>query len=161
MTQSPALWGAVFAALIYIMGNGLWANRIVRKKVWLGWLLWIISCVVVLIAGAAVENHFGSGASIGDRLASVDVENHWIALSLYALMSVPGAACVILHQNIRWTRIALMSIALILFIPAGMHIGNGLGSTTLGLGLAFSVCATLWLWQATLDEDPATIQVAN
>jgi len=159
ITQSPALWGAAFAALIYVMGNGLWVNRLVRQKIWMGWLLWIISCTLVLVSGAAIENYFGTGASIVDRLTSVDVENHWIALALYALMSVPGAACVILRQNIHWTRIALSSVALILFIPAGMHIGNDGGSIVLGLGLAAAVCATLWLWQATLDQEPSTAPV--
>ncbi|MDX8413382.1 MAG: hypothetical protein R8J85_04775 [Mariprofundales bacterium] len=155
MAQSPALWGAVFAALIYVMGNGLWTNRLARKNLWMGWMLWVLSCVLVLVAGAAVENHFGTGASIGDRLGSVDIENHWIALSLYALMSVPGAACVILKQNIRWTRIALLTIALVLFIPAGMHVDPDGESVALGLGLAAAVCGTIWLWQATLDEEPS------
>jgi len=156
MAQSPALWGAGFAALIYVMGNALWTNRLVRRKLWMGWLLWGASCVLVLIAGAAIENHFGTGASIGDRLSSVDMENHWISLALYALMSVPGAACVILQQNIRWTRIALMSIALVLFIPAGMHLGDNEGSAILGIGLAIVVCGMLWLWQTTLDEEPVS-----
>jgi len=156
IAQSPALWGASFAAAIYVLGNALWTNRMVRRKLWRGWLLWSLSCIVVLVTGAAIENHFGTGVSIGDRLSSVDMENHWIALTLYALMSVPGAACVILRQNIRWTRIAMMTIALILFIPTGMHIGssNG-GSAVLGIALASAVCAILWLWQATLDEEPS------
>ncbi len=160
MAQSPALWGALFTAFIYVMGNALWANRMVRRKLWLGWLLWLVSCALVLIAGAAIENHFGTGSSITDRLTSVDMENHWIALSLYALMSVPGAASVILRQNIRWTRLAMIAIAMIIFIPAGMHLGAAGGSIAIGLGLAFIVSALLWLWQATLDEDPAASPAA-
>ncbi|MDQ6950192.1 MAG: hypothetical protein Q9M26_00845 [Mariprofundales bacterium] len=154
MTQSPAIWGASFAAIIYLLGNGIWVNRWARSRPWIGWLTWLISCPVVLIAGAAIENHFGTGSSIIDRLTSVDPQNHWIAIFLYALLSVPGAACVILKQDIRWTRVALMSIALVIFIPAGLNLGKGEGSISLALGLAGAVCGLLWLWQATLDDDP-------
>jgi len=154
MSQSPAVWGAFFAAMIYLMGNGIWINRWVRRRIWIGWLTWIASCAIVLVAGATIENHFGTGTSILDRLTSVDIENHWIALSLYALISVPGAACAILKQNMRWTRLALMGIALVIFIPAGLHLGDSEGSITLALGLAGSLCGMLWLWQATLDDDP-------
>ncbi|MDQ6964419.1 MAG: hypothetical protein Q9M13_05810 [Mariprofundales bacterium] len=160
MTQSPALWGAAFAALIYVMGNGLWINRLVRRRLWLGWLLWSVSCVVVLVVGAAIENHFGTGSSIGDRLSSVDMENHWISLSLYALISVPGAACVILRQSMRWTQVALFSIALVLFIPAGLHLEGEGGSLYVGLGLAFAVCAILWVWQVTFDTEPSVVRAS-
>ncbi|MDX8409505.1 MAG: hypothetical protein R8J84_05605 [Mariprofundales bacterium] len=166
MSQSailgPALWGATFAAAIYLIGNGMWVNRWARNRLWIGWLAWMVSGMLIVIAGAAIENHFGSGSSIAGRLGSVDIENHWIALALYALLSVPGAACVILKQDIRWTRLAMMSIALVLFIPAGLHLGEGVnqgaaGSLPLGLGLAGAVCGLLWLWQATLDCEPTTI----
>ena len=136
MSQSatlwPALWGAAFAATIYLVGNGIWVNRWVRRRLWIGWLAWIISGVLVLVAGAAIENHFGSGSSIGNRLGSVDIENHWIALGLYALLSVPGAACVILKQDIRWTRLAMMRIAFVVVITAGLPLGGGVKQETAG-----------------------------
>ncbi len=154
MIQTPALWGAGFAAAIYLIGNGLWTNRLVRRKQWLGWLLWLVSCALVLIVGAAIENHFGVGRSIGERIASVDMENHWIALTLYALMSVPGAACVIFKQSRNWTLLSLVVVALILFIPTGMHISDDAGTPLSGIVLAGAVCGLLWLWLATLDGDP-------
>ncbi|RMH52844.1 MAG: hypothetical protein D6682_00625 [Zetaproteobacteria bacterium] len=144
-----------FAAAIYLLGNGLWANRWVRRRRWLGWLLWLVSCALVLVAGAAIENHLGTGRSILDRLTSVDAENHWIALTLYALMSVPGAASVILGQGRFWTRLALIAVALLIFVPTAFHLGSDIGTPAPAFAIAAALCGLLWLWQAVLDDDPS------
>ena len=152
-----AIWGVLFAAFMYVIGNGMWVNHLARKKQWMGWLMWAGAAAALLIAGAAIESRLdNSGAGIWQRLTSVDSENHWIALTLLALMSVPGAASVILKQDAYWTRIALIAPAIVVFIPVGMQLGQGGSSLIAGLGLAAAVSAFVLLWQAMLDgEHPA------
>jgi len=147
-------WSLLIAAMMYIIGNGLWVNHAVRHRLWLGWLMWSISAITFILLAAAVEMHLDSAdAGIWERISRVDIENHWIAASLYALMSVPGAASVIFKQDTRWTRLALLIPAIIVFIPAGMHAGSaGADNIAAGLGLAAVVCSLVFVWQTLLDR---------
>jgi uncharacterized membrane protein YfcA len=90
-----------------------------------------------------------------ERLTSVDPENHWIAMGLFALMSVPGAASVLLKQSVRWTRVILLMPAILIFIPVGRQLGNPDDSYfLLSMGTTLVVCTVLFLWQMLLDCEP-------
>lgn len=148
-----AYWGLLFAAMMYVIGNGLWANHAARQRQWLGWLMWSLSAIAVILLAAAIETQLDSaGSGVWERISRVDGENHWIAVSLYALMSVPGAASVIFKQNEQWTRMALLIPAIIVFIPAGMRLGSEGGNIAAGLGLTAVVCSLVIAWQALLDK---------
>ena len=154
-----APWGMFFAGLMYVIGNGVWVNHLVRQRKWLGWLLWILSATALLILAAAFENSLQPEKSITiwQRLSSVDMENHWIATTLFALLSVPGGASVLLNQSIRWTRLALLAPALLIFIPVGHQIMNPKDSyTAMSIGLALAVCAIMVVWQMLLDCEPSS-----
>jgi len=152
-----AIWGVFFAALLYILGNGIWVNHLVREKVWLGWVLWSGLGVALLVIAAIFEVRLNQAAEAGvmERLTSVDPENHWIALGLFALLSVPGAASVLLKQSVRWTRVILLLPAILLFIPVGNELANPDNSyLLLSLGTTAVVCGVLLLWQMLLDCEP-------
>lgn len=154
-----AVWGVFFAALLYVLGNGVWVNHLVRGKNWLGWLLWSFLAVLLLVVAALFETRLDQASDIGvmDRLTGVPPENHWIVLGLFALMSVPGAAAVLLKQNMRWTRIILLLPAILLFIPVGQQLDNPDNNyLLLSLATTAGVCALLYLWQMLLDCEPQT-----
>ncbi len=149
-----APWGMFFAGLMYIVGNGVWVNQAVRQRRWLGWLLWLLAAVVLGVLAAAFEAKLDTASDMGiwQRLTSVDKENHWIALTLFALMSVPGATCVMLKQDARWTRLALVAPALLIFIPLGQQVANPNDSyIALSLGAALAVSGIILMWQMVLD----------
>lgn len=151
-----APWGMAFAALMYVIGNGVWTNHIVRHKPWLGWLMWAATAVVVIVVAAIIEIRLGGKSTdIWTLLTSVNIENHWIVATLYALMSVPGAASVLFRQEVSWTRLALLATALIIFIPLGtqLHDPND-PRLFLSLGISLSVCGIIWLWSVLLDCAP-------
>ncbi|MFQ5582076.1 MAG: hypothetical protein ACE5F3_05565 [Mariprofundaceae bacterium] len=151
-----APWGVFFAGMMYVIGNGVWANHIVRKKIWLGWLLWSICALLMLVVAAVFESRLGpQGGGILDHLTKVDVENHWIAITLFALLSFPGAASVLFRQTVAWTRMAILTPALIVFIPVGRQLNNPNDSyLILSIGVALAVCGLTWLWLSLLDCDP-------
>jgi len=152
-----APWGMFFAGLMYVIGNGVWVNHLVRQRRWLGWLLWSLAAVGMIFLAAAFETRLDQASELGiwQRLTSVDPENHWIALTLFALMSVPGAGAVLLKQDVRWTRLAVITPALLIFIPVGEQLMNPNDSyTALSLGVAFAVCAAMLIWQMLLDCNP-------
>ena len=151
-----AIWGVFFTALLYVLGNGVWVNHLVREKNWLGWVLWSALGAGLLVVAALFEARLDqSGAGAIDRLTSVAFENHWIALGLFALMSVPGAASVLLKQSVRWTRITLLLPAILLFIPVGRQLANPDNNyLLLSLGTTAGVCGSLYLWQMLLDCEP-------
>jgi hypothetical protein len=154
-----APWGIFFAGLMYVAGNGVWVNQVVRQKRWLGWLFWLLSAVVLGVLAAMFETRLdeASNLTVWQRLSGVDFENHWIALTLYALMSVPGATCVMLKQDARWTRMALIAPALLVFIPLGQQIANPDNSyTALSLGAGLAVSGVMLMWQMILDTSTAT-----
>lgn len=156
-----ALWGLVMTGIMYVIGNGVWVNHLTRKKIWWGWLMWAIAGAGILFLGAAFEARLdGQETGIFQRLLThpngipVDPENHWIALSLFALMSVPGAASVIFKQSAYWTRMALMAPALVVFIPAGMQINTQNGDNILaGLAAGLVVSGFILIWQILLDGE--------
>ena len=151
-----APWGMFFAGLMYVVGNGVWVNQVVRQRRWLGWVLWLLSAIVLAVLAAMFETRLDTESSLNiwQRLSSVDIENHWIALTLYALMSVPGATCVMLKQDARWTRMALVAPALLVFIPLGQQIANPNDSyTALSLGAALAVSGMILMWQVVLDGE--------
>jgi len=149
------VWGIGFAGMMYVIGNGVWTNHLARQKAWMGWLMWLAAAVLIIIVGAFVDIRLsGSQSGLWAQLTGVDKENHWIALTLFALMSVPGAASVILKQASTWTRLALILPAIIVFIPVGMQLGTGANSIAAGLGLALIVSALMFIWQFMLDTPP-------
>ena len=158
-----AIWGVFFAALLYVLGNGVWVNHLVREKNWLGWVMWSALGAVLLVVAALFEARLDqSDAGAFDRLTSVAFENHWIALGLFALMSVPGAAAVLLKQSVRWTRITLLLPAILLFIPVGRQLANPDNDyLLLSLGTTAGVCGALYLWQMLLDCEPDHAQVKD
>lgn len=151
-----APWGMFFAAIMYVVGNGVWINHLARKRSWVGWLLWIVSGLLFLVAGAAVETHISSSpVGIWQRLSSVAPTNHWIILTFYALLSFPGAASVLLRQSISWTRITVLAPAIIVLLPVGDQLANPDNNyLSLSIGITLATCAILWLWQSLLDSEP-------
>lgn len=152
-----AVWGVFFAALLYVLGNGVWVNHLVRERTWLGWVLWSALGGTLLVVVALFESRLdqASGMSAVERLGSVAPENHWIAIGLFALMSVPGAASVLTKQSIRWTRITLLLPAILLFIPVGRQLANPDNNyLMLSLGSTLAICAVLYIWQLLLDSEP-------
>ncbi len=153
------VWGIGYASMMYVMGNGVWINHLARKKQWLGWLMWFTTGLLIIVFGALVEIRLsGSESGIWQHLTGVDKENHWIIFILFALMSVPGAASVILKQTTHWTRMALIIPAIVVFVPVGMQLGGGSSNIMAGLGLALLVCAMLLIWQFMLDKDASPEQ---
>jgi len=152
-----AVWGVFFAALLYILGNGVWVNHLVRERTWLGWVLWSTLGSILIVVAALFEARLDQAGGMGtlDRLTSVDNENHWIAFGLFALISVPGAASVLLKQSVRWTRITILLPAILLFIPVGQQLGNPDDSyLLLSVVTTAAVCGALLLWQMLLDCEP-------
>lgn len=150
-----APWGMVFAAFMYIVGNGVWLNPAARRSVWLGWLFWIISAAAMLVLGAAIELRLGGGEGIMAQLSGVDMENHWIIVTLYALLSVPAAASVMFRQDLNWTRLAVCATAMLIFIPLGSQINDPDDSRlALSLGITLAVVGLMWFWSLFFDVEP-------
>jgi len=151
-----APWGMAFAALMFVVGNAVWINHLARQRPWLGWLMWSISAALILLLGAIIELRLGGGAGVWDKLTSVNVENHWIVVTLYALMSIPGAASVLFRQDTGWTRLGVLATALIVFIPLGAQLGDRDNSRLLlSLGITLAICGLIVIWSMLLDCDPA------
>jgi len=150
-----ATWGIIFAGIMYVAGNGAWVNHLARRRQWIGWLMWLVTGVFVIIFGAFIEARLaGASTGVWRHLTSVDIDNHWIVLTLFALMSVPGAASVILGQSKNWTRMALVIPAAVVFIPVGMQLSDGAGGSILaGFGFSLAVIALVLIWQFMLDRE--------
>lgn len=152
-------WGIGFAGLMYVVGNGVWTNHVARQNQWMGWIMWLITAVLILVAGSFVDIRLSAlPTDLWQRISSVDKENHWISLTLFALMSVPGAASVILRQASTWTRLALLLPAIIVFVPAGMQLATGINGIAAGLGVALAISSLILAWQLKLDTPPAEKQ---
>jgi hypothetical protein len=151
-----APWGMFFAAIMYVVGNGVWINHLARKRLWIGWLLWLGTGLLFLVAGAAVEVHLGTDSiGVWQQLRSVDPTNHWIVMTFYALLSFPGAASVLLRQSMAWTRLSIMAPAIIVMLPIGQEMANpGDSYLALSIGITLATCAILWIWQSLLDCEP-------
>jgi len=153
------VWGIGFACVMYVIGNGAWINHLARHKLWKGWLMWLAAALVIIVAGAFIDIRLsGSTNGLWQQLTGVDKENHWIAITLFALMSTPGAASVIFRLNPLWTRLAVVLPAIVVFIPIGMQLSSGSSSFAAGLGLTLAVCALLTFWQMMLDIEPLAKQ---
>ncbi len=155
-----APWGMFFAATMYVVGNGVWINHLARRRAWIGWLLWIVSGLLFLVVGAAAETHISTNqTSVWQQLSSVPPTNHFIIMTLYALLSFPGAASVLLRQSISWTRVSIIAPAIIVLLPVGEQLGNPDNNyLALSIGITLATCAILWLWQSLLDCEPAAKQ---
>jgi len=150
-----APWGMVFAALMYVIGNGVWTNHLARQKLWLGWLMWATTAVLIIFVGAIIELRLSGGSGVWAKLTSVNIENHWIVATLYALLSIPGAASVLFRQSLDWTRIGVSVTALIVFIPLGAQLHDPeTGRLLLSLGITLAICGLLWVWSILLDCEP-------
>lgn len=144
-----------YAALMYIVGNGIWANYLVRQRPWAGWLMWSISALLVVVIGAAIQLRLGGGDGIWSIISSTSGESHWIILTLYALLSIPGAASVLFRQSIAWTRFGILAAALLVFIPLGAQLNDPASKhLTLSLGITLAVCGLMWGWSMLLDAEP-------
>jgi len=160
-----APWGMTYAALMYVLGNGVWTNHIVRQKPWLGWIAWSASALIIIFIGAVLEVQLsGNKNGVWTVLSSANKENHWIVATLYALMSVPGAAAVLFRQSLGWTRLGVLTVALIVFIPLGMQLHDPNDPRLfLSMGISLAICGLTWLWSVLLDCEPArqrkTVQV--
>ena len=150
-----APWGMAFAAFMYVVGNGIWMTPLARRNAWLGWLMWTISAIAILVLGAAVEIRLGGGDGIWDQLSKVNIENHWIVVTLYALISVPASACVLFRQETGWTRLAVCAAALLVFIPLGAQLSDpDNGRMALSLGITIAVAGLMWFWSLLFDIEP-------
>ncbi|HXH73242.1 MAG TPA: hypothetical protein VNI58_10550 [Mariprofundaceae bacterium] len=150
-----APWGMFYAALMYIVGNGIWTNHLVRRKQWLGWLMWSASAILVVLAGAVIELRLSGGSGLWADLSSADLEKYWIIATLYALLSFPGAASIIFRQDIAWTRLAVTAIAMLVFIPLGGQLHDPENNRlALSIGITLATCAIMWFWITLLDCEP-------
>ncbi|PIW46237.1 MAG: hypothetical protein COW18_10790 [Zetaproteobacteria bacterium CG12_big_fil_rev_8_21_14_0_65_54_13] len=150
-----APWGMAYAALMYVLGNGTWTNHLARRNAWLGWLMWATSALLIIILGAVIGQHLGNKGDLLSILGSMNKENYWIILTLYALMSIPGAASVLFRQSMSWTRLALLATAMIVFIPLGSQLHDP-DNARLGIsiGMMLAICGLMWIWSIMLDCEP-------
>ena len=156
---SLAPWGMAFAAAMFVIGNGVWINKIARNSAWMGWLMWTLSAALILIVGAAVEQQLGHGEGIWTSLTSVNAENHWIIITLYALISIPAAASILFRQPVGWTRLAALATAIIVLIPLGSQLQDPNDTRLfLSLGIATAACTLIWLWSKLLDCEPEHVR---
>jgi len=150
-----APWGMAYAALMYILGNGTWTNHLARRNAWMGWMMWSLSAVAILVLGAVISHHLGNKADVMTILGAMNKENYWIVVTLYALMSIPGAASVLFRQSLSWTRLAILATGLIVFIPLGIQLHDPDNSRIgISLGIAVSICGLMWVWSLMLDCEP-------
>jgi len=151
-----APWGMFYAAIMYVAGNAIWTNHIVRQRQWLGWLLWLLSAGIVVVAGALIEIRLsGEPAGLWETLTGVAPEKYWIIVSLYALLSFPGAASVIFRQGKTWTQLTVTASAMLIFIPLGHQLHDPDNARlAMSLGITLVTCAIMWMWVALLDSEP-------
>ena len=136
MNYNHAFWGVLFAGIFYVVGNAAWVNQWARESRMLGTLIWAVLGVGILAFAAMFDMRLDpnlSGAVL-DRMGTVDGENHWIALTLYALLSTPGIAANLFGLDLRMTKLSLIVPALIVFIPMGKQLEHPEGSFRLGEG---------------------------
>lgn len=151
-----AMWGLFFMSFMYFLGNIVWTNQLARQNFLWGCLFWVISGIILLLLGHSISNFLvgqvGLGALI-KTLKSSDLESYWIIFSLYALLSVPGAGCVIFKQNKSVTLMTLLLPALVVLIPSSIALAKSFEITYL-YATALPVCALIWLCQQMLDVEP-------
>ncbi|MDX8381443.1 MAG: hypothetical protein R8M14_04965 [Ghiorsea sp.] len=157
LNYNDAFWGFLFAGLFYVLGNAAWVNQWARRSRITAILMWVAMGVLVLVFAAFFDMRLDPKlqSSILDRLSTVDGENHWIALTLYALLSAPGIAANLFSLEMRLTKLALIVPGLIVFIPMGKQLQHPEGSLLLvSVGAAVATIATLLLFEILLDAEP-------
>jgi len=158
LNYNHAFWGVLFAGIFYVLGNAAWVNVWARNKRIMGILIWSVLGVLVLVLAAMFDMRLDGKLAmpVGERLMTVDGENHWIALTLYALLSVPGIAANLFSLELRLTRLALIVPGLIIFIPMGRQLEHPDGDLLLfSVGASVITIGVLLLFQMLLDEEPA------
>ncbi|MDX8384599.1 MAG: hypothetical protein R8M45_10995 [Ghiorsea sp.] len=158
MNFDHAFWGVLFAGIFYVLGNAAWTNKWARQKRVVGVMLWAVLGVLTLVLAAVFDMRLDPNLQmpVGERMATVDGENHWIALTLYALLSVPGLAANLFSLDLRLTRLALVVPALVVFIPMGKQLEHPEGSLLLfSMLAALLVIGVLLVLQMLLDVEPA------
>jgi len=157
LNYNDAYWGFLFAGLFYVLGNAAWVNQWARNSRFIATIMWAVMGVLVLVFAASFDMRLDPKlqGSVLDRLMSVDGENHWIALTLYALLSAPGIAANLFKLELRMTKLALIVPGLIIFIPMGQQLQHPEGSLLLvSIGSAVAVTGILLLFQMLLDAEP-------
>ncbi|MDQ6989519.1 MAG: hypothetical protein Q9M19_06515 [Mariprofundaceae bacterium] len=157
LNYNHAFWGVLFAGIFYVLGNAAWVNVWARNSRVMGIFIWTVLGGLVIVLAAIFDMRLDGSLQMPvlERIDTVDGENHWIALTLYALLSVPGIAANLFSLELRMTRLALIVPGLIIFIPIGQQIGHPEGSLILfSLGAAVATIGTLLLFQMLLDEEP-------
>ncbi len=158
LNYNHAYWGVLFAGVFYVLGNAAWVNQWARQKRVLGIIIWAALGMLILALAAMFDMRLDPQLHmpVSERMMIVDGENHWIALTLYALLSVPGLAANLFSLEIRMTRLALIVPGFIVFIPMGQQLEHPEGALLLfSIGAAVAVVGSLLLFQMLLDEEPA------
>lgn len=158
LNYNHAYWGVLFAGLFYVLGNAAWVNKWARQSRVIGVLLMVALGVIVVVMAAMFDMRLDPKlqASVFDRISSVDGENHWIALTLFALLSAPGIAANLFSLDLRLTRLALILPAILIFIPMGQQLEHPEGPLMLFSVIAtLATIAVLLMFQMLLDAEPA------
>jgi len=157
LNYDHAFWGILFAGIFYVVGNAAWVNKWARERRIVGVLTWAILGFVILLLAASFDMRLDPTLTTGlwDRMTSVDGENHWIALTLYALLSTPGIAANLFSLELRMTRLALILPGILVFIPMGKQLEHPEGALMMvSIGATVAVVGTLLLFQMLLDVEP-------
>ena len=157
LNYNDAFWGFLFAGLFYVAGNAAWVNQWARKSRFLATLIWAALGVLILVFAASFDMRLDPNlqGSVWDRLTGVDGENHWITMTLYALLSTPGIAANLFRLDLRMTRLSLIVPGLVVFVPMGRQLQHPEGSLMLvSLGAAVAAIGILLALQMLLDAEP-------
>ncbi|WP_038247675.1 hypothetical protein [Ghiorsea bivora] len=157
LNYNHAFWGILFAGIFYVVGNAAWVNKWARESRFIAILLWSVLGFVILLFAASFDMRLDPNLQSGiwERMTSVDGENHWIALTLYALLSTPGIAANLFSLELRMTRLALILPGILVFIPMGKQLEHPEGSLILvSIGATVAVVGILLLFQMLLDVEP-------
>ena len=157
MNYDHAFWGVFFAGLFYVVGNAVWTNQWARKSRMLATISWSVTGFIMIVLGAMFDMRLDPNLEMGvfERMSAVDGENHWIALTLYALLSVPGISANLFSLDIRMTRLSLILPAILVFIPMGQQLEHPDGALLLpSIVAAAAVIAATLVLQYLLDSEP-------
>ena len=157
MNYNDAFWGILFAGIFYVIGNAAWVNQWARTKRFMGVLIWAACGLIILMVAAIFDMRLDPSldTAVLDRMSSVDGENHWIALTLYALLSTPGIAANLFSLDLSLTRLSLILPALVVFIPMGKQLEHPDGALLLySVGAAVAVIGIVLVFQMLLDIEP-------
>ncbi len=157
INYNHAFWGVLFAGIFYVIGNAAWVNQWARSSRLMGTIIWAVCGFIILMVAAMFDMRLDPGLemSVFERMGSVDGENHWIALTLYALLSTPGISANLFSLDLSLTRLSLTLPALVVFIPMGKQLEHPDGALLLySVGAAVAVVGIVLLFQMLLDIEP-------